>query len=108
MIYPFDKLMNNLFAIEINGRVYGLLMEMSVAHITEQGKVLSEVYLLDEDEIIISRASMSFSETFKSFKAGGDPLENLLVMLADKASKTLNVNLQDTFKEIKKELKENK
>ena len=106
MIYPFDKLMGNLYAIDVDGKVYRLLMEMSVGHIAEDGRVLSEVYLLDYEEKIICGASMSFGEAFKSFKAGADPLEGMLLMLADEASKNVNIDLLETFKAIRKDIKE--
>ncbi len=104
MIYDFGRVLGNLYAIEADGKIYGLKLEIAIVHL-EEGKALSYVYLLDENEKVICKVPKPFASLVKFSREGFDIVENMLDELAEEAKKMINVDLFDTFREIRKDIK---
>jgi len=104
MIYDFERDSGNLYKIEAENKIYRLLMEIAIAHF-EEGKALSVVYLLDENDQVVCKVSYPFSYQFKCRREGFDVVEEMLNELAEEAKKVTKIDLLETFKEIRKEMK---
>lgn len=105
MIYDFGRVTGSLYAIQAGGKILALKLEIAVVHL-EEGKALSYVYLLDENEKIICKVPKPFASLIKFSRKRFDIVENMLDELAEEAKKTIGVDLFDTFKEIRKDIKE--
>jgi NAD(P)H-nitrite reductase large subunit len=98
MIFEFERMSGQFYAINAEGKTYGLVE----ATLTDM-KV--HVYLLDENENILYEVLRPYSMILKSFGVGVDEVKNMHEELANSA-KALNVDFSETFKKIREKQKD--
>jgi len=101
MSYNFQRA-GNLYAIDVDGKSFGLLLEMLTPDVSN-GQV--HVYLLNETGEVLHEVARPFGFVLKSLRNGIDVLEDMLKELADIA-KNEGVNLEQTFIEIQKDVRQ--
>ncbi len=69
MVYEFGRLPGGLYAIEAEGKFFGLKLEIAIVHF-EEGKALSCVYLLDENGMTVCKVSKPFASLVKFYREG--------------------------------------
>jgi len=107
MVYKFEKFPENLYAIEVGDKIYGLLVDTAVPHLAEGHTPSVHVSLLNENGNMVCNVVYPFSFIHKSFREGSDAAETMLAELAAEAKQVANVDLFETFKEIRKHMKRN-
>lgn len=101
MIHNFKRA-GNLYAIDVEGKPYGLLLEVLTPDVST-GQV--HVYLLDETGKVLHQVARPFGFVLKSLRNGIDVLEDMLKELAE-AAKQEGINLEQTFIEIQNDVRQ--
>ena len=105
MLYAFKKLFGNLYAIQVEKKVYGVVLEYTIANI-ERGQAISYIYLLDENEQVIYKVGKRFGGVLKAFGEGIDVVDDMLSQLASEAKKITTIDFVNTFKAIGQDMKQ--
>lgn len=107
MLYDFERLFCNLYAIQVEDKVYGVVSEITIANI-ERGQPLSYIYLLDEKENIICKVGNPFGDVLKAFREGIDIVDHMLTQLASEANEITRIDFLNTFKAIRQDMKQSR
>lgn len=106
MVYDFNSIRDNFYAIKVEDKVYGVLLELATP-VSEREEAKSYIYLLDEEEKVICKVGSSYSQMLKASSKGTDVVELSLESLASEAKKITKIDFIDTFKAIRKDMKQN-
>jgi len=107
MLYDFERLFGNLYAIKVEDKVYGVVSEITIANI-EHGQALSYIYLLDEKENVICKVRDPFGDVLKAFRKGIDVVDHMFAQLASEAKEITKIDFLNTFKAIRQDMKQSR
>ncbi len=105
MLYDFERFLGDLYAIQVEDKVYGVVSKITFANI-EHGQAISYIYLLDEKENVVCKVGKPFGGVLKAFREGIDVVDNMLGQLASEAKKITKIDFVNTFKAIRQDMKQ--